>query len=74
MERKIGEIFAVGNYDYIAQKANGVLCEGCHFHAPEEATCADDYRRGRGPFGKCWESTRSDRTNIIFKRLERKSL
>jgi hypothetical protein len=74
MERKIGEIFAVGNYDYIAQKANGVLCEGCHFHTTEEATCADDYRRERGPFGTCWENTRSDRTNIIFKRLARRTL
>lgn len=61
MERRIEEIFNVGSNNYQCVKAHN-FCQGCFFI---KAKCYDYFDE----LGVCVDFMRSDKTNVIFKRV-----
>ena len=66
MERKIGEVFTYDNETFIVENSKlPDSCENCYFLKRDGCTIKrKDY------FGNCSSYTRTDRTDVIFKKLE----
>lgn len=62
-EKKVGDIFKIGNSQFICNESLDGSCEGC--------ACADTFSCSyfRLKVGHCSAKFRTDKTNIIFKRL-----
>lgn len=66
MERKIGEVFTYDNETFIVENSKFPdSCENCYFLKRDACTIKrKDY------FGNCSSYTRTDRTDVIFKKLK----